>query len=63
MQTDPVCRMQVDPASAAGSLEYEGVKYLFCSSHCLAKFKADPGKYVRAASPAAGHAAGHHQRG
>ncbi len=63
MQTDPVCRMQVDPGSAAGALEHEGVRYFFCSQHCLAKFKADPGKYLRAASPAAGHGAGHQHRG
>src|SRR6476660_7179212 len=45
---DPVCGMNVDPASAAGSADYNGVTYHFCSSHCLAKFTADPEKYVPA---------------
>ena len=40
--TDPVCGMQVDPQSAAGSHEHAGVKYYFCSRHCLAQFQADP---------------------
>ncbi|MDB5926938.1 MAG: copper-translocating P-type ATPase, partial [Betaproteobacteria bacterium] len=38
--------MKVDPDSAAGSYEYGGVTYHFCSKHCLAQFKADPKKYV-----------------
>ncbi|MEN3352267.1 MAG: P-type Cu+ transporter [Betaproteobacteria bacterium] len=49
--TDPVCGMNVDPASAAGSYEYRGTKYHFCSEHCLAQFKADPEKYLKGASP------------
>jgi P-type Cu+ transporter len=47
--TDPVCGMKVDPDSAAGSYEYGGVTYHFCSKHCLAQFKADPKKYVSGA--------------
>ncbi len=43
---DPVCGMDVNPDSAAGSWEYEGRTYFFCSPHCLKKFKADPGKFV-----------------
>ncbi|MGZ5122570.1 MAG: heavy metal translocating P-type ATPase [Burkholderiales bacterium] len=45
---DPVCGMNVDPASSAGSAEYNGVTYHFCSSHCLTQFKADPKKYALA---------------
>jgi len=54
--TDPVCGMKVDPQSAAGSLEHEHVKYYFCSKNCLAKFQADPVKYIsktQSAAPAA----------
>ncbi len=54
--TDPVCGMKVDPQSAAGSLEHEHVKYYFCSKNCLAKFQADPVKYLsktQSAAPAA----------
>src|SRR5258708_4204571 len=43
---DPVCGMQVDPARAAGSVEHNGKKYYFCSKGCLAKFEADPRKYL-----------------
>jgi len=49
--TDPVCGMQVDPKSAAGMHEHHGVKYYFCSKHCLAAFKADPGKYLAKSAP------------
>ncbi|MCC7079816.1 MAG: heavy metal translocating P-type ATPase [Burkholderiales bacterium] len=50
---DPVCGMRVNPGSAAGSFAHEGVDYHFCSTHCLARFKADPGQYLRpqAATP------------
>jgi len=57
MALDPVCGMQVDPAKAAGSFDHQGKTYFFCSSHCAAKFKSDPAKYVvprqeaRAAKP------------
>ncbi len=42
---DPVCGMPVDPATAAGSHQWGGRTYFFCSQRCLEKFKADPGKY------------------
>src|SRR5713226_9700368 len=43
---DPVCGMTVDPARAAGSWEYDGKKWYFCSRHCLEKFQAEPEKYT-----------------
>ena len=48
MAIDPVCGMNVDPAKAAGEFDHKGAKYYFCSKHCLAKFKAEPQKYVEA---------------
>ena len=51
--TDPVCGMHVDPQSAAGTHEHAGVKYYFCSKHCLAAFQADPAKYLATSAPAA----------
>jgi adenylate cyclase len=48
---DPVCRMAVDPAHAAGQLLYEGTEYRFCSLSGAAKFAAAPGRY---ATPQAG---------
>jgi Cu+-exporting ATPase len=50
---DPVCGMSVEPAKAAGSSAYQGKTYYFCSQHCLAAFKADPGKYAAKEKPAA----------
>src|SRR5262245_21598254 len=54
--TDPVCGMTVDPNAAAGVHEHHGVKYYFCSKHCLTAFTADPAKYLRP-SPAPAPAA------
>src|SRR6185503_14003220 len=44
---DPVCGMTVDPNSAAGSFEYKGQTYYFCSAHCLNKFRQDPESFVK----------------
>ena len=43
---DPVCGMSVDPAKAAGSFPFQGTTYHFCSRGCLAKFQANPDKYL-----------------
>jgi P-type Cu+ transporter len=45
---DPVCGMTVDPDRAAGRYEYRGCTYYFCCAGCLARFKADPEKYLSA---------------
>ena len=45
-EKDPVCGMQVKPESAAGSETHAGQVYYFCSTGCLAKFRADPAKYL-----------------
>ena len=44
---DPVCGMAVDEAKAAGSSAYRGRKYCFCGASSLAKFKAEPDRYVQ----------------
>ncbi len=44
--TDPVCGMKVDPKKAAGSQEYVGRTYYFCSPHCLTKFREEPGRFA-----------------
>lgn len=38
--------MTVNPLSAAGSLEYNGQTYYFCSQHCLHKFREDPERFL-----------------
>jgi P-type Cu+ transporter len=43
---DPVCGMEVTPDKAAESFEYRGQTYYFCGKGCLAKFQADPDKYL-----------------
>jgi Cu+-exporting ATPase len=43
---DPVCGMTIDPATAAGHHDYLGTTYYFCNPGCLAKFQADPQKYL-----------------
>jgi P-type Cu+ transporter len=45
---DPVCGMTVDPAKAAGTSEYRGETFHFCSKGCKAKFDADPQRYLAA---------------
>src|SRR5215212_6853800 len=37
---DPICGMTVDPASAAGTSERDGVRYYFCAPGCKQKFDA-----------------------
>jgi Cu+-exporting ATPase len=49
---DPVCNMDVDPVRAAGSSEYKGQNFYFCSPGCVKRFNADPEKYL-APKPAA----------
>ena len=43
---DPVCGMEVTPANAAGSFEYQGQTYYFCAPICKRKFDEAPTKYV-----------------
>jgi Cu+-exporting ATPase len=38
--------MEVTPSKAAGNFEYRGQTYYFCGKGCLAKFQADPLKYL-----------------
>ncbi|MDT3382140.1 heavy metal translocating P-type ATPase [Labrys neptuniae] len=49
---DPVCGMDVDPATAKHSIQHEGHPYYFCSAGCKAKFEAEPGRYLGGRKPA-----------
>jgi Cu+-exporting ATPase len=42
---DPVCGMDVDPATAKFHVEHAGQHIHFCSVGCQAKFFADPARY------------------
>lgn len=44
---DPVCGMDVDPATAKHKLDYGGKTYYFCSASCRVKFQSDPEPYLR----------------
>ncbi len=46
MVTDPVCGMQVDPATSKHRFDYEGTTFHFCCAGCRSKFAADPAKYL-----------------
>jgi Cu+-exporting ATPase len=47
MEKDVVCGMQVDPAKAAGTSQYNGKTYYFCSKSCKTKFDANPVQYAK----------------
>jgi YHS domain-containing protein len=47
MAKDPVCGMDVDENKAAGTAEYIGKKYYFCSPACKAKFEKTPDQYAK----------------
>ena len=43
---DPVCGMDIDPATAAGKSEYKVQTYYFCSLGCKKSFDKEPEKYL-----------------
>jgi len=43
---DPVCGMDVNPATARYKTLHNGKEYFFCSAGCLAKFQANPEKIL-----------------
>ena len=45
-EKDVVCGMQVDPARAAGTTDYNGKTYYFCGRGCLERFRADPDAFL-----------------
>jgi YHS domain-containing protein len=42
---DPICKMDVDIATATLVSEYQGKKYYFCAQYCKDTFEADPETY------------------
>ncbi|MCA9829841.1 MAG: YHS domain-containing protein [Dehalococcoidia bacterium] len=43
---DPVCLMDVDPATAKHTVEYGGRVIAFCAPSCRKQFLADPAAYL-----------------
>jgi Cu+-exporting ATPase len=54
LERDPVCGMNVNPATAKHLFECDGKSYYFCCSGCAEKFEADPQKYLSQKAPASG---------
>jgi Cu+-exporting ATPase len=46
LERDPVCGMNVIPATAKHAYEYAGKNYYFCCAGCAEKFKANPQGYL-----------------
>ncbi|NHA01291.1 YHS domain-containing protein [Nocardioides sp. W3-2-3] len=46
IDVDPVCRMRVVRAGAAGRLQHESKTYWFCSLECVAIFASDPSRIL-----------------
>jgi xanthine dehydrogenase accessory factor len=47
-ETDPVCGMTVDVATARFRTTHEGRTYYFCAAQCLARFTANPAAFLGA---------------
>jgi heavy metal translocating P-type ATPase len=54
---DPVCGMDVDPATSRYRAEYDGQVYYFCSEGCRATFEVEPAAHLE---PHAGAESVHH---
>lgn len=46
-ETDPICGMSVDPATAAAKRDYNGKTYYFCGAGCAAAFDKNPAQYAK----------------
>ncbi len=46
LERDPVCGMNVNPATAKYTAEHAGKKYYFCCGHCADKFLAHPQAFL-----------------
>lgn len=46
MGLDPVCGMEVNPASAEAQSDYGGQTFYFCSEECKKKFDTNPERYI-----------------
>ena len=42
---DPVCGMDVFPATAAATVTHDGNTYYFCSTQCAERFREAPERY------------------
>jgi len=47
MAIDPVCKMEVNEATARFKTEYKGRTYYFCAPGCKKLFERDPAAYLK----------------
>ncbi|MFA7198857.1 MAG: YHS domain-containing protein [Methanoculleus sp.] len=47
MAVDPVCKMDVDEATAKFTSDYKGKTYYFCAPGCKKLFERDPEAYLK----------------
>jgi YHS domain-containing protein len=47
MAKDPICGMKVDEKRPAGTSNYAGRTYYFCSNNCKVEFEKTPARYAR----------------
>ena len=52
LERDPVCGMNVNPATAKHTYDLNGKNYYFCCASCAEKFKSDPARFLQPKSPA-----------
>jgi Cu+-exporting ATPase len=50
---DPVCGMDVDPATCTRTVVHDGETYYFCNDKCVALFKANPAEFIGEAAMSA----------
>ena len=48
---DPVCGMNVDPATSKHRFAHQAKTFHFCSARCREKFAAEPAKYLEQREP------------
>ena len=46
VERDPVCGMNVNPATSKHVHEHAGKRFYFCCAHCVEKFRLNPGQYL-----------------
>ncbi len=56
---DPICHMDIDPATASATSDYQGATYYFCAPGCKSEFDRDPAAALRAEAEH-DHGGGHH---
>lgn len=60
MVMDPICKMEVDPATAKWTSKHNGKMYYFCAPGCKEMFEQDPVKWAgKGTETHTGHGHGH----